>query len=940
MTALSSLRSRPAAVFGAMSAVLGVLWLNSILHFWDSVLHRWPGDVAYYTIIGVAAISCLARAREAAADQLAWRLLGAGLLLWCAGDLYFTVVLQHLDDIPAPSPADAFYLAFYPFAFVAITLLARTRTRGVPPQLWADALVAALTVAALCAAVVLKPVVDSADGSAAAVTVNVAYPVADLLLLALLAGSAIATRSDRDPAWIWLGAGLFVFGMTDSIYLFQVANDSYVVNGSVDFGWPAAVLIMCWAVGKRSVVPARRPHLTGGGIWPSVISAAVSVVLLLMDHFEHASTVAAILAATSLLAVLARLLQLYRSAQRSLRSEARAVRQLQQRAREQRVVAALGRAGLGQLDDDELMHTACEQAAEVLGATSGAVMLLQPDGTLRITAGHQLPDNQQVGASTVVSDQSQAGYTMLTGESVVCNDLTSERRFGVTSSLIDEGFTSALSVEIEGSRRAHGVLGILGREGRAFSAEAVAFLESVAHVIAMAIERTEAEEELRHNALHDSLTGLPNRTLCSDRLTAALARSRRTNDQVGLLVVDLDQFKLVNDSLGHHIGDEILRTLAMRISDTMRAADTVARLAGDQFAVVCEDLPDGDMAMTLGNRLARVFEEPCRLDDLELEVTACIGVAVSRPGSDAESLLREADAAMFVAKGHGGGCVERFDETIDRPAVDQLRAMGELRQALARGEFFVVYQPVVDITDGSPIAVEALLRWRHPERGVVPPADFIPVAERSGLIVPIGRHVLEVACAQAAAWQRAVPGRAGMQVAVNLSPRQLAWPTLVSDVREALSVSGLPPETLVLEITENAVVGDEDAASRTIDALRGLGVRVALDDFGSGYASVGYLKRLRPDALKIDRSFIAGIADGSEDHALAGAIVSMARSLGLAVVAEGIENERQLESIRELGCDFVQGFHVSRPLPAADLAAYLFSAPRRADLSTSALETL
>jgi len=451
--------------------------------------------------------------------------------------------------------------------------------------------------------------------------------------------------------------------------------------------------------------------------------------------------------------------------------------------------------------------------------------------------------------------------------------------------------------------------------------ESADFVAALVDVTEVAADRTDADAAARRLSLTDPLTGLPNRVLFADRLDHALARARRDGTQIAVLLLDVDQFKLVNDSLGHDAGDELLTAIAPRLLDAVRESDTVARLAADEFAVLCEGIQEDDDAIALGERIGASLREPVPVQGRELFVTASTGIVVSADGAETTpDLLSHADAAMYRAKEAGRGRVVLYDELTRGGWVDRLRMETDLRLALERGELSLVYQPIVDLRDGRTRSVEALLRWTHPERGPIGPDVFIPVAEETGLIVEIGRWVLETAVAQVAEWQRTQPGARGLGVTVNVSGRQLFHESLVGDVERVAAESGIAPGTLGLEITESVLMDEGDAVT-VLEALRARGARLSLDDFGTGYSSLSYLKRFPLDTLKIDRSFVSGLGTGQDDAALVATIVSMAGTLGLEVVAEGVETEEQLRLLRDLGCDRAQGFLLARPLPPADLHA-------------------
>jgi diguanylate cyclase (GGDEF)-like protein/PAS domain S-box-containing protein len=454
-------------------------------------------------------------------------------------------------------------------------------------------------------------------------------------------------------------------------------------------------------------------------------------------------------------------------------------------------------------------------------------------------------------------------------------------------------------------RRADGAVVWFESTLRAVAGETVAVSRDVT-------ARKAAEVELAHQALHDALTGLPNRVLFLDRLKHALARSRRAGTgAVAVLFLDVDRFKVINDSLGHDVGDAVLVDVAGRLGRALRPSDTVARFGGDEFTVLCEEVANDAEALAIAQRIVEVFEQPFSLGGRDVVLSTSVGVAVAGSAHDRpEDLIRDADAAMYRAKERGRARYELFDAEMRAMAVQRLEVESELRCAIDRGELRVHLQASVDLACGDVVGYEALVRWEHPTRGLLMPAEFVPLAEETGLIVPLGTYVLHEACATAAGWDDEEAS-----VAVNLSARQLAQPDVVEVVAEALRASALAPERLCLELTESAVL--EAGGADTLHRLKALGIRLALDDFGTGWSSLAHLRAFPIDVLKLDRAFVSGLGHEPQDLAIARAVIGLGHALGVRCVAEGVETAAQLAVLEELGCDTGQGYLFAAPAPFA-----------------------
>ncbi|MCU1595168.1 MAG: diguanylate cyclase/phosphodiesterase with sensor(s) [Frankiales bacterium] len=437
-------------------------------------------------------------------------------------------------------------------------------------------------------------------------------------------------------------------------------------------------------------------------------------------------------------------------------------------------------------------------------------------------------------------------------------------------------------------------------------------------------ERKLMEEQLVREALHDRLTGLPNRALLVDRLTHSLGAITRHSRPMGVMFIDVDRFKVINDSLGHDVGDEVLVEVARRLTAEIAPGDTVARFGGDEFVVLCQELAHAGHALSIAERLQNAVSSPITVNGSELVVTVSTGIALTSGTDDApSSLLRDADAAMYRAKQSGRARSVVFADEMRDEAMGRLDTEMQLRRAITEEQLRLHYQPLIDLRTGHLVGFEALVRWLHPTRGLVPPAEFIPIAEETGLVVPLGEWVLAEACRQLALWKARYPAHSGLVMAVNLSGVQIVQPDVVARVADILTASGLDPACVALEITESVLMRDAEETMEVLRGLQGLGVRLHVDDFGTGFSSLSYLKRFPVDALKIDRSFVDGVGTDPEDGAIVQAILALASSLGMDTVAEGVETAGQLQALQELGCATAQGFLYSRPLPADELVSVL-----------------
>ncbi|MGB5079533.1 MAG: EAL domain-containing protein [Burkholderiales bacterium] len=513
------------------------------------------------------------------------------------------------------------------------------------------------------------------------------------------------------------------------------------------------------------------------------------------------------------------------------------------------------------------------------------------------------------------------GRVLGTGEPMWVTDLAKNEttKAGIAR---DAGMHGAFLFAVTSEGKPIGVLTFHSRQVRDPDERLLLAVRVIGGQIGQFEQRRRAEERVQHLATHDALTGLPNRMMFGQLLNHEIQAAQRYRRSFAVMFMDLDRFKFVNDTLGHEAGDQLLQEISTRFKACLRASDIVSRMGGDEFVVLLQEVNDAEQAATVARKLLSAAIKPFLVMGQECRVTASIGICLyPKDGADEASLLKNADIAMYLAKEEGKNNFQFFSEDIRIQSLERQTLETSLRHALERNEFYLHYQAKLDLRTQRITGVEALLRWRHPDLGMVPPAKFIPVAEETGLIVPIGRWVLRTACAQNVAWQNA--GLPPLCIAVNLSARQFADESLIEDIAEALRESGMKPELLELELTEGMVMQSPERASRVLTAIKKVGSRIALDDFGVGYSSLAQIKRYPIDTLKVDRSFIRDLENNAEDRAITEAIISMGRTLSLTVVAEGVETREQQSFLADHACDEMQGFYFSKPIGGAEFATFL-----------------
>ncbi|OAF16142.1 bifunctional diguanylate cyclase/phosphodiesterase [Bradyrhizobium neotropicale] len=584
----------------------------------------------------------------------------------------------------------------------------------------------------------------------------------------------------------------------------------------------------------------------------------------------------------------------------------------------------------------ELFDLVCLAASNGAKFTSTTIALAKADSDqleIVASAGPSSETTRNVRLSVDPErpeGRGMSGTAFRTRQPCISNDYLNDQRVSAFHAIVrGDGARSGAAFPLIAHDQPVGVMIYMSTEPDTFTGEFVELLQRLADNVSFAMEnfdradeKNKADERIEYLASHDSLTNLPNRETFNGLLRAAIDTAQRHDHRFALLFIDMDRFKVINDSLGHEAGDLLLLEVADRLRNALRASDVVARLGGDEFVVILDQCGDIDDVQRIATELLAVLGKPMELAGHECHTTASIGIAMyPANGADAQTLTKNADMAMYLAKEDGKNGYRFFSKEVKTQSIERLSLESALRRALERNQFSLNYQPKVDMETSQITGVEALLRWNHPDLGSVSPAQFIPLAEETGLIVPIGRWVLKEACVQAMAWQRR--GLLPLSMAVNLSPRQFADEHLLQDVDEALAASGMSPVLLQLEVTESMMMRNVGRALKVLDAIQSRGIRLAIDDFGTGYSSMSLMKHFPIDTIKIDRSFVRDLPQDSEDQAIAQAIISMGKALGMTVVAEGVENAEQEAFLRTHGCDEMQGYLISKPLPARQMAELL-----------------
>ena len=953
--------------------------------------------------------------------RAAWSWFAIGFTLFWLGDLYTYSYPLLLDrEVPFPSLGDAAYLLVYPALVAGLLILERRRSRGGDRGSAIDAAIMTVGLALPSWIWLMVPYLHDDTLSTAARLVSVAYPLADVLLLAVAVRLAL-DGGQRRPAFHLICASIICLLVTDFVYGLMILHGTYDHQLWLDAGWIGFYLLWGAAALHPSMSDVDEPAVKRGEVLTRFRLALLTGASLVAPTMGMAHDLSvgdydfAVVRAASIVLfglVILRMAGLMRQQERSLERE--------------RMLSASGTDLVAATSREEIDNVALSAARALAGpdlvtlvrsvesrgpvevalleaAHDGDVVRLRPETLLALG----LPaDQNRVLVLDVAPPQRERRLLVAAGRTAPPEAIrTSLRALASQVALALE--RAALTEEVHrrrgeerfGSlvRHASDLITVIGPDGRiSYQSPSVErllgyapaevtgrpfaelvhhsdggrvreMLEDVGsvagdqpHVVQCTLvhrdgtpqqfevnctnlvddehvggivlncrdvsERQAFEEQLTHQAFHDPVTGLANRALFAERVRHAIARNRREHRGIAVVFLDLDDFKTINDSLGHAAGDEVLAEVAKRLATSVRASDTAARFGGDEFALLLEDIDDVQEAADTAERVLESLAMPLRVAHKELSLRCSIGISVVEQDAPAgaEELIRDADAAMYRAKRDGKGSYRMFEPEMHEGVLARLELRTDLQRAIATEQLELHYQPLVRLEDGSVFGVEALLRWRHPERGLIPPGQFIPLAEETGLIIPIGRWVLREGCRHARRLRDALPSEAAPTMSINLSVKQLQHSDVIADVRDAVQEAGIDPSALTLEITESVLMADTELAVMRLEELKALGVRLALDDFGTGYSSLSYLSRFPVDVLKMDRSFLH---DGAtpETSELASAVLALGTTLRLQVVAEGIELSEQWTSLRDLGCEFGQGFFFARPMDADAVLEHLAS---------------
>jgi diguanylate cyclase (GGDEF)-like protein/PAS domain S-box-containing protein len=802
----------------------------------------------------------------------------ANVMLFSAEILWF--VLDWMGLSPYPSAADVLSLIAYPCLAVGLALLVRHRTAARELSSLLDAAIVSIGAGIVTWVLLVGPVLGATETSTVERLISLAYPMLDLLVISVVARLALGGGTPSG-ALVMLTLGLVSNLTADFYYVFVELGDGYVAYGILDSGWLLGYTLVGTAVLHPSMAQLATPtgappeQVTPLRLATLTVASVTAPLILLLQWLRGAALevpVVAIGAIAMFVLVVARVSELGR-------------------------LVAVTRAH-GEARFRSLVHNA-----------NDVIIVLDGDGIITYAS----PAINRVWHHRTTDILNTAFTGLLHPDDV-------------------DRFTRSLAVAVisttTGGTTFDGRIWSSAQEWRSFEALTANLLTdpSVNGVVLTCrdtTERVRLEAQLTHQAFHDPLTGLANRALFLDRVEHALGRLARRDRLAAVLFIDLDDFKTINDGLGHSTGDALLTEVSRRLTRHLRPGDTAARLGGDEFSILVEDVTDRRTITTVAQRLITALQQPITIDNITVSINASIGIAARDTTDSAQLLIRDADIAMYDAKTNGKGRYAWFDPPMRAQAVDRWELRTDLAAALPHNELFLLYQPIINLATGSIAGAEALLRWRHPTRGIIPPGAFIPIAEQTGMITEIGDWVLRTATIEATRWQSHSTPTHRPYVSVNVSAVQLRDDAIVARVRDALARSELPPDALVLELTESTVMDDIDHTRTVLHELKDLGVAVAVDDFGTGYSSLAYLRQFPVDLLKIDRSFVTELGTQVQARNLTEDILALARALNLPSIAEGIETPEQLNHLQAMNCALGQGYHLGPPMDPHDLVERL-----------------
>lgn len=864
------------------------IWAAFSLFFTAWLVFDWGGvqatkafdDIGEFVIAYLAAVACAFSAvRHRHRTRTAWALMAVSAFSWATGEVvwsYYELILK--IQTPFPSFADLGYLLAVPFAIAGVLCFSSTTSRATSlARTVLDGLLIAGSLLIVSWSTVLGTVYRAGTANILTNLIGLAYPLSDVVIGTMVMILAARTpRASRLPLFL-LAGGLVANLLADSGFAYLTTTNTYGAGNPIDVGWAAgylliaiAALFAAWTPALAAVTPTRPGRVR---LLLPYAPVAVGALVAAIDELRPGQldpiifwTLLAIVA----LVVIRQFLTLNDN-------------------------LALNRQLEANAEDLKKGH---EHFRSLVQNSSDVITLIARDGTIQY---------QSASVERILGYPDQRLVGTLFGDLVHPDDRTQVVR------KIDEAINipgPPIAVECR-----------LRRDDDSYCPAEVTItnLLELPAVRGLVLntrdisERKALEEKLTHQAFHDSLTNLPNRAAFRVSLDHALNIDGER--RIAVLFLDLDDFKSVNDMLGHEVGDQLLAAVGSRIASTLRPGDTVARLGGDEFAVLLRNMEDERTAARVADRITRQLTPPFSIAGKELSIHTSIGIAGLVSGQEAaDDLIRNADVAMYIAKSKGKARFVEYEASLARVAVNRMELEHDMEVGLSEKQFLLHYQPVIMLESGAVHSLEALVRWNHPRRGLLYPADFINVAEQSSKIVELGRFVLQQATRDARRWQVRYPATPQIQISVNLSGRQLQQSELVADVMAAVDAAGLEPQTLILELTESVLLSDHEEAVRTLQELRSLGIRLALDDFGTGYSSLGHLRRFPVDILKMDRSFVAGIGNGIADGAILRAIIGLANSLSLMTIGEGVERAEQLAALNAMGCQAGQGFYLSKPL--------------------------